>query len=129
MRLTIARSHLDEVRTLLARVERFAVDRDSIDSMVAGCSLFKATDDAGVIRFAWAVEVVQRGGERVYWCAAVATNLAGSACLDLFVPVMEGQAKQWGCTRAEFATRRRGMMKHMAAAGYGVVTARMGKTL
>jgi hypothetical protein len=129
MRLTVARAHLDEVRTLLARVERFSASGELTNAMVAGCTLFKASDEAGVIRFAWAVEVLQRDGEKIYWCAAVATNLAGSDCLSLFVPVMEGQARAWGCTRAEFATRRRGLVQRMKADGYNVAFVKMGKAL
>lgn len=131
VRLTARAARFDEVAPLLAKVARFDASGqgETVADMVRGCRLFAAFDDDGVIRFAWAFDVIERGGKRIAWCSAVAGDLPGADLLGMFVPVMEGQARGWGCAETRFATVRPGMVKRMVAAGYARQNVTMGKQL
>lgn len=106
---------MDEAGPLLARALRFAVGGAGLGEMVGGCAVFELLD-AGQVVGAFAAELLDDVGGKTINITAAGGKPGHDICgaLSAWADV---QARSLGAVNVTCETKRRGLVRRLAAAG------------
>lgn len=122
----VAQDRSPEVAALLAQAAAFDPTGGAytLADALASAKVYAVRDAGGALVFAWAMDLYRdRLGVRAYVTAAAGRDLGA------VLPQIEREARAHGADRLAFKTKRRGLVRTMAAAGFASRAVEMEKRL